>query len=151
MSCREPKGRNRKNPRIFQRATLLVDELAENESSGRESVELFDGTNFLPKNTEYWFYWMTYRGPGFLAVVVYLYQSSCVCHRSSLPTGWGGGGRVWRRRESLVLYKSFTTLWLRERTMWLPMARALLLWKYGAAATTAGMYMNPNPRPLITL
>jgi hypothetical protein len=39
MSCREPKGRNRKNPRIFRRTTLLVDELDENESSCRKSTE----------------------------------------------------------------------------------------------------------------
>jgi hypothetical protein len=50
---------------------------------------------------------MTYRGPGFLAVECQQVVSLSVCVTCR--------GRVWRRRESLVLYKSFTTLWLRGR------------------------------------
>ncbi len=74
--------------------------------------------------------WMIYRVPGFLAVVwfgssptlfplsrqqvVSLSPSSYVSPVE--PTHWGGGGMWWgrsqiiRRRESLVLYKSFNTL-----------------------------------------
>ncbi len=79
-------------------------------------------------------YWMIYRGPGFLAVVwfgsssllppfpafclqvVSLSQPFWVSPVSSLLTG--GGGRGWsrseitRRRESLVFYKAFITIWL---------------------------------------
>ncbi len=79
-------------------------------------------------------YCMIYRGPGILAVVWFGPSSTPspspvsklslllpVCRRSSLPAGygvWGGGGRGWgrslifRRQESLVLYKSFNTLWV---------------------------------------
>jgi hypothetical protein len=60
---------------------------------------------------------MAYRGPGFLAVecqqVVSLSQSSCVVSPVELTDG--RGGMVWRRRESLVLYESLNTLWLRGR------------------------------------
>jgi hypothetical protein len=76
-------------------------------------------------------YWMIYRGPGFLAVVWFgisptpshttspvsklsLFLSLPVCRRSSLLTEKGGRGRsqIMGRRESLVLYKSFNTLWV---------------------------------------
>jgi hypothetical protein len=64
--------------------------------------------------------WMISRGPGFLAVVwlaptppphVFLSQSSCVLP-AELTNGRGRGrGQMIRRREILVLYKSFNTLW----------------------------------------
>jgi hypothetical protein len=38
-------------------------------------------------------------------------SQSPVCRRSSLLTGEGGRSQIKRRRESLVLYKSFNTLW----------------------------------------
>ncbi len=68
-------------------------------------------------------YWMIYRGPDFLAVLWFgsspvikmsLFLSLPVCRRSSLrrERGWKGLERsqIIRRRESLVIYKSFNTL-----------------------------------------
>ncbi len=77
---------------------------------------------------------MIYRGPGFLAVVrfcssltlVFSYPASklsfllspAVCHRSSLLTRERGGrSQIIRQRESLVLCKSFYTLWLSHITV----------------------------------
>jgi hypothetical protein len=40
-----------------------------------------------------------------------LFLNRPVCHRSSLLTGDGGKRQILGRRESLVLYKSFCTLW----------------------------------------
>ncbi len=73
---------------------------------------------------------MIYSGAGFLAVVWFgrfplppsvsklsLFLRLPVSRRSSLLTGDGRGGRGWgrsqilRRRESLVLYKPYNTLW----------------------------------------
>ncbi len=75
-------------------------------------------------------YLMYYRGPGFLAVVLFgcfplpspcplskvsLFLSLPVCRRSSLLTGENGRGRrrsqIIRRQESLVLYNPLTTFW----------------------------------------
>ncbi len=75
-------------------------------------------------------YWMIYRGPGFLSIVWFcsshvpppspasklsLFLRLPGCCRSSLLTGEGGTGgpvksQIIRRRECLVLYKSFNTL-----------------------------------------
>jgi hypothetical protein len=70
---------------------------------------------------------MIYRGPGFLGVesfassptpshqqVVSLTQSSCVSPLAFCRRGERGWVRsqIRRRRESLVLYKSFNTLWV---------------------------------------
>jgi len=59
-------------------------------------------------------YWMIYRGPGFLAVCLFL--SLPTVSPVELTDERGGSG--WARshfrepRESLVLYKSFSNLWL---------------------------------------
>ncbi len=68
-------------------------------------------------------YWMIYRGPGFLAVVLFgsspfrrLSFSVFLCFAGRAY--WRAGRGVWQRsqilpwRESLVLYKKFHTLWL---------------------------------------
>jgi hypothetical protein len=67
-------------------------------------------------------YWKIYRGPGFLAVARFgsspppsvrklsLFQSTCVSP-VELTDGRGGKSQFIRRREILVLYKSFITLW----------------------------------------
>jgi hypothetical protein len=79
-------------------------------------------------------YWMIYRWPVFLAVVWFgssltpsppavsklsLFLSLPVCRRLSIITGEGGGrwgrSQIIRRRESLVLHKSFNTLYIEQR------------------------------------
>jgi len=69
--------------------------------------------------------WMIYRGPGFLAVV--WFGSSCPFPPSPVSKldrrhtrrrggrGWARS-RIIRLQESLVLYKSFNTLWLKRFT-----------------------------------
>ncbi len=71
-------------------------------------------------------YWMTYSGPGFLAVVwfgspptpphplpsVDRRHTGSLKKRDNLLTGYGWGrSQIIRPQESLVLYKSFKTLW----------------------------------------
>ncbi len=78
-------------------------------------------------------YWMISRGPGFLAVVwlapnpppppspVFLPQLP-----AELTNGQGRGrGQIIRRREILVLYKSFNTLWSGQ---WLKKSRPAKLY-----------------------
>ncbi len=109
-------------------------------SIGKFHVEKYssDWDEFYKNVTEMlcgtWEYWMLYRGPGILVGVrlgssptpfippspvndLDVFLSIPVCRRSSLLTGEGGEGVDTRSqnilpRESLVLYKSFNTLWL---------------------------------------
>jgi hypothetical protein len=77
---------------------------------------------------EYWMIYMIYIGPGFLAVVIFGFSptpsplfrqqvASSFSQSSWTSLLTGGRGRGWGRSqiiqqlESLVLYKSFNTLW----------------------------------------
>ncbi len=64
-------------------------------------------------------YWILYRGPGFLAVVLiwFLAHPLLPSENSTGDTQEGGGGKgageePIRLQESMVLYKSFITLWV---------------------------------------
>ncbi len=65
-------------------------------------------------------YWMIYRGPGFLAAIwfgssLFLSLPACVStvKLTYVRGGEGVGSQIKWPRESLALYKSFVTLWLR--------------------------------------
>jgi hypothetical protein len=55
--------------------------------------------------------------PAFHRDMISLLSQSCLSYLSvfvspaELTVGWGGGAKSQRRRESLVFYKSFSTLW----------------------------------------
>ncbi len=69
-------------------------------------------------------YWVIYKGPGLLDVQWFGSPPSPVSKLSQFSWGWERS-QIMRRRESLVLYKSFSTLWVYPIIL---RHKSLLLW-----------------------